>query len=68
MMSWFLNALATTVKKYGNRSDSLTPEQQWHILETHPLFTGHCPSVGISFLLTYLNLFISTVLNVRLDR
>jgi hypothetical protein len=27
----------------------LTPEQQWHILETHPLFTGHCPQCGYQF-------------------
>ena len=27
----------------------LTPEQQWQILETHPLFTGHCPSCGYRF-------------------
>ncbi len=27
----------------------LTPEQQWQILETHPLFTGHCPSCGYQF-------------------
>ena len=27
----------------------LTPEQQWHILETHPLFTGHCPRCGYQF-------------------
>ena len=27
----------------------LAPEQQWHILETHPLFTGHCPSCGYQF-------------------
>jgi hypothetical protein len=24
----------------------LTLEQQWQVLETHPLFTGHCPGCG----------------------
>jgi hypothetical protein len=27
----------------------LTPEQQWKILDTHPLFTGHCPACGYRF-------------------
>ena len=27
----------------------LTPEQQWQVLESHPLFTGLCPSCGYRF-------------------
>ncbi len=27
----------------------LTIEEQWEILNTHPLFTGHCPSCGYQF-------------------
>ncbi len=27
----------------------LTLEEQWQILETHPFFTGHCPSCGYRF-------------------
>jgi hypothetical protein len=27
----------------------LTREEQWEILNTHPLFTGHCPSCGYQF-------------------
>ncbi len=27
----------------------LTREEQWEILNTHPLFTGHCPNCGYQF-------------------
>jgi hypothetical protein len=27
----------------------LTREEQWEILNTHPLFTGHCPDCGYQF-------------------
>jgi hypothetical protein len=27
----------------------LTPEQQWQVLESHPLFTGHCPRCSYQF-------------------
>ena len=32
-----------------NRPARLTREEQWHILNTHPLFTGVCPQCGHRF-------------------
>jgi len=33
----------------GGLNTAITPEQQWQVLESHPLFTGHCPSCGYRF-------------------
>jgi hypothetical protein len=30
-------------------SHYLTTEERWELIETHPLFTGHCPSCGAEF-------------------
>lgn len=32
-----------------NRAPRLTREEQWEILNTHPLFTGVCPQCGHEF-------------------
>jgi hypothetical protein len=36
-------------KLLEHRPSQLTPEQQLEILDTHPLFTGKCPSGGHEF-------------------